>query len=309
MPTWSTSGHRVVGIGEILWDILPAGERLGGAPFNTVAHLRRFGWKAGYVTAVGTDARGRAALEEVNRLGVDPTWIAVNSLPTGSAVVALDAGGNPAFEIATPAAFEAIEPWSAEARPPATDLIVVGTLAQRFEGVRVATQQLAAASPDAVRLYDVNLRNDFEDLGLVVELLEFATVVKLNESEQQVVADGLALPAGPLELFARGLSKRFGLRAVCVTRGSRGAGLLVGDVYEDARSPKTRVIDTVGAGDAFAAALGHGLAMAWPAARILSVANRLGWLVASRPGAVPDWRPEDLLGTVQARCRAPRPPR
>lgn len=298
ISTWPTSGLRVIGIGEILWDILPAGERLGGAPFNTVAHLRRFGWAAGYVTAVGTDARGRTALEEVNRLGVDPAWIAVNTLATGSAVVALDAGGNPEFQIATPAAFEAIEPWPAGSARPACDLIVIGTLAQRFAGVRVATQQLAEASPHAVRLYDVNLRDDFDDLALVVELLEFATVVKLNESEQQVLAQGLALPVGPLETFARALSERFDLGSVCVTRGPRPAGLLIADVYEEAPPPNVRVIDTVGAGDAFAAALGHGLAMAWPVARILSLANRLGSLVASRSGAVPDWKPADLAGNL-----------
>jgi fructokinase len=96
---------RAVGIGEILWDLLPGGERLGGAPFNVVAHLHRFGWDAAFVTAVGNDPRGHEALERARRLGVDTSWIAVSDLPTGVVHVAIDDNGVPDFEIVSPAAY------------------------------------------------------------------------------------------------------------------------------------------------------------------------------------------------------------
>jgi fructokinase len=286
---------RAVGIGEILWDLLPGGERLGGAPFNVVAHLHRFGWDAAFVTAVGNDPRGHEALERARRLGVDTSWIAVSDLPTGVVNVAIDDNGVPDFEIVSPAAYEAVEPWSDEGVPGGFDLQVFGTLAQQFEGTRTATRQLADRSPDAIRLYDVNLRRDRWDIRLVAELLDLATVVKLNDSEARALAACLGLPVEPIEAFARAAARRFGLHAICVTRGADGAGLLLDGEYHEAPAPAVEVIDTVGAGDAFGAALGHGLAMGWPAADILIVANRLGSLVASGEGAILEWKPSDVI--------------
>jgi fructokinase len=286
----------VVGIGELLWDLLPGGPRLGGAPFNAVAHLARFGCRTSYVSAVGRDELGDRAVAEVKRLGVDTSLLQVTEAPTGVARVEIDPDGAPAFEIGSPAAYELLEPPDG-ANPAVAggiDLLVLGTLAQRFAGVREATRQLGHASPHTVRLYDVNLRPGCWDRDLVERTLGQATVVKLNEGELVVLAAVLALPASPIERFARVAADRFHLRGVCVTRGAAGAALLLDDVYREAPAPQVDVVDTVGAGDAFGAGLGYGLLRAWTVSDILSVATRLGSFVASRPGAIPAWDPVDI---------------
>lgn len=287
------AAHTVLGIGELLWDLLPGGERLGGAPFNVVAHLRRFGWRSAYVTAVGTDERGRRALDEARRLGIGTSLIEANDLPTGLVRVWLDAAGVPEYEIVSPAAYEAITagPGRTVVAGDHLDLITFGTLAQRFPGVRAATQLLAEEAPDAIRLYDVNLRRNCWHLGLVEDLLTLANVVKLNQEEQEVLAAGLALPADSTEAFAREASARYALQSVCVTRGPAGAALLLDDAFAEAAAPSVRVVDTVGAGDAFAAVLGKGLVEGLAAAEILEAANRIGALVSSRAGAILDEDP------------------
>jgi fructokinase len=285
-----------VGIGELLWDLLPGGPRLGGAPFNAVAHLARFGCRTRYISAVGRDELGRRAVAEVERLGVDTSLLQINDAPTGVARVELSPDGAPAFEIGSPAAYEQLEP--SDSLDPAVaggvDLIVLGTLAQRFPGMRAATRQIVVANPGAVLLYDVNLRPRCWDRDVVAHVLEQATVVKLNDAEQAELAVALGLPASPTERFARVASDRYHLRGVCVTRGAAGAALLLDDLYREAPAPQVEIVDTVGAGDAFGAGLGYGLIHSWTVSEILSVATRLGSLVASRPGAIPAWDPADI---------------
>ena len=152
---------RVVGIGELVWDLLPAGPRLGGAPFNTVAHLARFGCAAAYVTAVGSDDLGQRALEEIRRLGVRHLARADLGPPDGRRAGATSTRpACPHYEIVSPAAYEAIVPLDGDALELASraDVLVFGTLAQRFPGPRDATRQVIEAAARAVRLYDVNLR-------------------------------------------------------------------------------------------------------------------------------------------------------
>jgi fructokinase len=292
----------VVGVGEILWDLLPDGPRLGGAPFNAIAHLGRFGCRTAFVSAVGRDELGQRAMAEATRLGVSTALIEVNELPTGVVRVDLDQEGVPTYQIVSPAAYEARAPLPPDlAVEGGVDLVVFGTLAQRFEGVRAATEQIVHASPGAARLYDVNLRPGCWDPPLLERLLGLATVVKLNEDEQATLAVTLGLPTSSIERFARAACGRFELRGVCVTRGAAGAALLLDDGYRDAPAPQVDVVDTVGAGDAFAAALGYGLIRSWTASEILSVATRLGAFVAARPGALPDWEPA-TIGIAEKRA-------
>jgi fructokinase len=284
-----------LGIGELLWDLLPGGERLGGAPFNVVAHLRRFGWTSRYVSAVGNDPYGRRALEEAARIGVDTSLIQVNAQPTGLATVRVDAAGEAEYEFVSPAAYETlVAGHGRETLGDQADLIAFGTLAERFPDVRAATHQLANTAPDAVLLYDVNLRRNCWHPALVEHLLTLAAVVKLNRGEQKLLAAELELPVDPIETFASAASERYNLRGDCVTSGPSGAALLLDGTYAEAPTPKAQVVDTVGAGDAFAAALGNGVVEARPVAEILDVATRLGALVASRAGAIPEWTPSDI---------------
>ena len=315
-PSGPVARGRAVGIGELLFDLLPDGPRLGGAPFNVVAHLRRLGLETAYVSTVGRDALGARALAEVGRLGVDASCIAMADVPTGVVRVELDEAGSPTFEIVSPAAYETIEPEQVvafgpaarhaasssdvitHAPPPAFGVLVFGTLAQRFPGVLAATRALAARRP-AVRLYDVNLRSGCWTPELVRELTGLATIVKLNAAEAEALADPLGLPRSGTEQFARALADRAGLRGVCVTRGAEGASLLLGGTFVEVPAVPVVVADTIGAGDAFASGLAAGLVRGWPAGAILDLAARLAALVASRHGAIPDWSPSELGDAVR----------
>lgn len=285
---------QAIGVGELLWDLLPSGPRLGGAPFNVIAHLGRLGCDTGYFTAVGVDELGTRALEEVRRLNVSASFVQIVSASTGVARVRLDAHGVPEYDIVSPAAYEALSAGESTSAVGAFDILVFGTLAQRAEGTAMITRRLAEAQPMAVRLYDVNLRPGCWNISLVEQLLGLATVVKMNEEEASILAEALSLDPDDTMALARSMSARFGLEGVCVTRGSRGAALLSDGTYREAAAVPVEVIDTVGAGDAFAAGLAFGIAVGWTTERVLDLGTRLASLVASRPGAIPDWDPSEL---------------
>ena len=298
---------RALGIGEILWDLLPGGPRLGGAPFNVVAHLNRFGHGVRYATAVGDDELGRRALDILAAEGIGRELVRVlPGRPTGTASVVVDRRGSPEFAIATGVAWEelALDPAAlAETIAWSPDAIVFGTLAQRRQPVVAWTRRLLSALPSSVRLYDVNLRTDGWEPALLEELASLATVLKLSRSEMEVVAGlGWGTTRTP-EAFARAASARFGLRAVCITFGADGAGLLLDGDYLAARPPAVEVVDTVGSGDAFAAALLDGLLRGRQAADVLARAVTLGAFVASRAGALPAWTEADLVRVAGPRRR------
>lgn len=297
-------GPAVLGIGEILWDLLPAGPRLGGAPFNVVAHLRRLGHRAGYLTSVGDDDLGRRALQEIRGLGVDDSLVQVTArVPTGSVGVELDARGIPTFEIRSPAAYE-----HAEARPEVLDrvrrldpyAVVFGTLAQRWPAVNAATHGVLSVLPGALRVYDVNLRKGTWSPGLVAELAREANVLKLNDEEARVLAPLLGLPGTPLLSFAEAAARLFDLRAVCVTQGPAGAVLWTPTGLVEHRGYRVVVADTIGAGDAFTAGLVHAFLAGKEPLAALQLANALGAIVASRPGAIPPWTWPELQALQDA---------
>lgn len=286
---WSTT--TAVGIGELLWDVLPGGATLGGAPLNVVVHLARLGMIVRYVTAVGPDELGQRARAEFRRLGLDESLIQTVNLPTGVARVQIDSAGVPEFEIQSPSAYECLAPL-----PPSTirtlrhaRVLVFGTLAQRSPGMLFTTRRLSEALPAAVRLYDLNLRPGCWDRGLVEALLGLATIAKLNSEEQSILARDFSLPVSSMERFARAAADRFDLRGVCVTRGADGAALLLDDQYVEGASRPVHVADTVGAGDAFSAGLAAGLLAGWPVAAVLDFGSALAATVVSKEGATPEW--------------------
>jgi fructokinase len=292
-----TSAPRVMGIGELLWDVFPDGPRLGGAPFNVIANLRRLGHPAAFVTAVGDDALGERARTAAVELGIDPAFIATSrELPTGTVAVVPDAAGGHRFEVTTPVAYETIgatdevvgriAAWAPEA-------IVFGTLAQRFAGTRDLTGRIARDLGPRECLYDVNLRDGCWTPSLVLDLLPLATVVKVNDEEADVLADVLGCDRTPAAIGER-LAARFGVHTSCVTHGPDGATMWSRGTRSTVAGVPVTIADTVGAGDAFAAALLHGILAGAPAAELLGVANRLGALVASRPGALPDWSVDEV---------------
>jgi len=288
---------RVLGIGELLWDLFPDGPRLGGAPFNVVASMRRLSHPAAFVTAVGDDELGRSAVAAVDELGVDTTFISVApDLPTGTVAVTPDPVEGHRFTIGSPAAYESIgdaDTLVTRLLDLVPEALVYGTLAQRSPAVRELTHRVATEIRPVKRLYDVNLRDGSWTGDLVLDLLRDATVVKLNGDEAVVLA-GLLGSAATGRALAAALAARYGIERLCITRGAAGATLLVGGDEYVVEGIEVDVADTVGAGDAFAAGLLHGLLTDMPPDETLRFANRLGALVASRAGALPVWSATEL---------------
>ena len=290
---------RVLGIGELLWDLLPAGARVGGAPFNVTAHLRRLGCDAAFLTAVGDDDLGQRALAELRGLDIRADLVQVTAdAPTGTVAVTLAGGGLPAYEIRSPVAYERAggdAATLAAASAFAPTAVVFGTLAQRFAPVRAATRSILAAHPGAMRVYDVNLRDGCWTTPLVAELLAEASVLKLNEGEVELLAAALDLPSESLVGFAVAAAARYDLEVVCITQGAAGATAWSPDGVASAAGVAIDVVDTVGAGDAFTAAFVGWLLRGSPVAQALRFGNALGALVASRAGAIPAWDLAELV--------------
>jgi fructokinase len=293
------SGAEVLCVGELLWDSLPAGLFLGGAPFNVAGHLHALGVPVAMLSRVGSDRLAIEAVARITRRGIATDLIqSDDTLPTGFVSVELDPDGTPAYEIAEPAAWDAIEleervlQRAARARA-----IVFGTLAQRAPATRATIRRLCEL--DVPKVFDVNLRPPFDDAEVVRESLDSADVVKLNEGElarldaMLDLGGGLGGRPGDTALHtvreaAQTLGRRFGCGAVCVTRGAGGALLLREGRWSEHPGYRVQVRDTVGAGDAFLAALIPGLLAGAGDAETLRRANLLGAFVATRAGAIPD---------------------
>lgn len=286
--------REIICFGEILWDFLPRGLFLGGAPFNVAYHLKRLGLDPVFVSAVGDDVLGDEALRRVRAMGVPPDWVArIGDLPTGYVQVDLDERGDASYTIAEPVAWDRI-PVGGDliARAADADAMVFGSLAQRGTANRDSLTRLIEACAGMV-VMDVNLRPPHDPPDLVRELARHADCLKMNEDEVfQLV--GLARSEASLEDAMTTLSAQSACERICVTRAADGAAYLRGSEIISARSPKVTVADTVGAGDAFTAALVEALVSgaadsgdnAW-----LARACAVGATVASMDGATPDYDP------------------
>lgn len=320
---------HVVSIGEILWDVFPGRETLGGAPLNFSVNVARLGDSAALISAVGRDPRGGAALDAIRSYGLTTDLIQLSdNLPTGVALVSASPEGDPRFEIPRPAAFDAVQ-LSPRILDSATRLhpnwIYFGTLIQTAPAVEHATRSLldslasargstgtpraasgsngAPGSAPVRGFYDMNLREGHWDLPLVQRLCRLASVLKLNQSEAETLHRLTAPSTQPfsLETFSRQWAAQYQLEAVCITLGPQGCFIYQNGSGYTAPGYPTSVSDTVGAGDAFAAAFLHGYHRGWPALTTARFANALGSIVASRPGAIPSWSVEECLALASSR--------
>jgi fructokinase len=289
---------NILSSGEVLWDVFGDAEHLGGAALNFAAHAKILGHSVSFISAVGDDPRGRRVLARMEAMGLPTRFVGeVKDYPTGIVTVNLDAAGQPHFTIHRPAAYDFPELSEADLRELASqrpDWIYFGTLFQMSPQAKALTLRVFGLNPAARRFYDVNLRENCYVASLVNELMSLATAVKLNDQEVDMIQTMFGWSYRSLEDFCRGTARRFGWEAVCVTRGEAGCVLLVGDKCVEADGYEVRVADTVGAGDAFAAAFLHGMGEGWPAREVADFANRVGALVASRPGGTPSWTIEEV---------------
>ncbi len=296
---------KIISVGEILWDLVDDREFLGGAPLNFALHGAQLGHDVTMVSAVGEDDRGKRALIEIAARGLRTDFIArVPSHPTGTVSVNVSNHGLPSYTIHRPAAYDFPTLAAAPGDGPALDLltspppdwIYFGTLQQLSPVANQLLRMVLDSAPKTRRCYDINLRRDSYTPALIRTLLSSANVLKLNQDEVGEVAALMPNKAqSSLEQFCRAAALAFDLEAVCVTRGAEGCVLLLGNEYATAGAPKVTVADTIGAGDAFCAALLHGIGLNWPAQKIAQFACGVGALVASHAGGSPRWHPAEIV--------------
>jgi fructokinase len=283
---------HVIAVGEILWDLLPAGRELGGAPANFIQHARALGADAALVSRVGDDDLGRQAVDRLRARGVATDLIQVDrAAPTGTVGVEIGPDHQPRFTIHEDVAWDRLTVEdTALAALRTADAVCFGSLAQRSAGAAVR-RLVAAARPGALRIFDINLRSPFVKQEVVEASLGPANVLKLNDQELLMLAGMLGL-AGGEEQQLEALVRRYSLRLVALTRGGQGS-LLVGDGGRSERpAVAVDVADTVGAGDAFSAALTLGLLHGWPLDETNRLAAEVAAFVCSRRGGAPELPPE-----------------
>jgi fructokinase len=280
---------KTVGIGEVLWDLLPVGAQLGGAPANFAYHTHALGANARVITRVGDDDFGRAIRQRFEEQGiVDGTLQVDANAPTGTVTVALSESGIPNYVIHENVAWDGIQitPIALNAVHEA-DAICFGSLAQRSEPSRTTVQKLVgAALPNALRVFDINLRQKYFSGEIIEQSLRLANVLKLNDSELPILAKIFGL-TGSIRQQISLLAIRFDLRLVALTRGPSGSLLFQNGRWSDCPSVPIEVVDTVGAGDAFTAALVLGLLHKMDLDEINELADEIARHVCSCDGATP----------------------
>jgi fructokinase len=301
--------HLILGLGELLWDVLPEGEQLGGAPANFAVMAARLGNHAAILSRIGRDDLGRKAIDCLESLSADASQVQVDlAHETGRVTVSFEAG-QPSYTVHQPAAWDFLDlsdEWVRLAER--ADAICFGSLAQRCLHSRQTIQTLAAQTSSAcVRVFDVNLRAPFYSGEVIQESLELATVMKMNDAELPLVLGLLGLPVDEepategLRLGAERLLGEFPtLEMVAITRGGYGSLLVKRKEWHEHPGIAVKVADTIGAGDAFSAALAHYLLRGAGLPTLNEAGNRWGAWVASQAGAMPVLPDEVKAGITAA---------
>jgi len=281
--------HTVVGIGELLWDDFGKSKRPGGAPANVAFHVSQLGMAGVVISRVGSDPLGDTLLAEITEHGLPAHAIQRDhDHSTGLVTVNMDRADHPTYTIHEDVAWDHIEfDDHLVAVTRQASAICFGTLAQRSVTSRTTIQRVIDTNPNALMVYDVNLRPPWYGRDVLENSLRRCHVVKLNNEEAPVIADLLELGSGDLGEVADALREEFEIQIVCITRGEQGCLVISSDDRVDVPGCRVDIVDTVGAGDAFTAAFVCGLLLNHPLAAIARFANDVGALVASRKGATP----------------------
>ena len=277
----------IVGIGEILWDMLPSGKALGGAPANFAYHATRLGEEGWAVSAIGPDALGREIMDIVAEKRLK-SLISLTDKPTGTVQVELDAKGVPNYTIMEDVAWDNI-PFTPEMEALArrADAVCFGSLVQRRASRESVLRFLRATRPEALKVFDINLRQHYYSREVLEESLQLADILKINDEEIRIVADMFGL--GDDDAAAcRALIDRYALRLVILTKGADGSEVITADEVIPQPAGEAKVVDTVGAGDSFTAAFVVAYLRGASLADAQRQASDTAAYVCSRQGAMPE---------------------
>jgi fructokinase len=280
----------VVGLGELLWDMFPEGKQLGGAPANFAYMAALLGNRGFVASRVGTDKLGADAIWQLKSSGLDTTYIQRDEQhATGTVLVQVDSKGQPEYTICEGVAWDFME-WTERWQELAlfADAVCFGSLAQRCETSRNTIRKfLQSVKPDAARIFDVNLRQSFFSAEVLRIGLLHANIMKVNHEELPRIVELLGEKFKDEVTGAKWLADEFALKLICVTRGHKGSLLYSEGQMDEHLGFQVKVADTVGAGDAFTAALVHHWLRKTPLKEMNIAANRMGAWVASQEGAMP----------------------
>jgi fructokinase len=279
----------MAGIGEVLFDVLPDGERLGGAPINFAYQVNALGGHGIAVSTVGSDQRGQRALRELRANGFDMATISIDrEHPTGYVMAQVNDMGVPAYFFPDDVAWDHLSLTdAARTVAPTLDCVCFGTLAQRSPAARAAILAFIRIVPGgALKIYDLNLRQNFYSAKLIEASLFLADILKLNDEELLILASLFGLSGDDEEMLAA-LADRFSLELSILTRGAKGALLLGKEQRVEHSGHPVALEDTIGAGDAFTAAVALGWLLGHPLPDIADHASRLAAYVCSQKGAMP----------------------
>jgi len=283
---------KVVGIGELLWDMLPQEKQIGGAPCNFAYHAFQAGCRPFVISALGADASGDEILAKFDEFGLDKSFVQrTANLPTGTVTVSLDMNGIPTYIIHENVAWDNIV-WNnpLETLAKNVDAVCFGSLAQR----NTVSQQtilsfLNATKTDCLRVFDINLRQTFYNNETILKSLELANILKLNDDELPVVAELIGLLGNDNELLSQ-LMNRFNLKLIALTKGAKGSLLQTENDQSFMEVTKVQIADTVGAGDSFTAVLVAGLLQNHELKRIHETATQVAAFVCTQDGAMPVYK-------------------
>lgn len=280
----------IAGIGELLWDVLPTEENLGGAPVNFCYHAAALGADARPISTIGDDLRGSAALAVLRTKRLETGSISiVDGYPTGYVTACLDSHGVATYQFPPDVAWDHLNiNDDAHAIAPRLQAVCFGTLAQRSPASRrVIRDYLRLLPSGTLRVFDINLRQHFFDREIIETSLQLCSILKLNEDELDILSSLLGLGGTVIERL-QALQRVGELELVLLTKGPGGSVLLSPREQIEHPGENSRVVDTIGAGDAFTAAVTVGLLHNRPLAEISTTANRIAAYVCGQAGAMPD---------------------
>lgn len=278
----------IVGIGEILWDMLPSGKSLGGAPANFAYHSAYLGAEAWAVSAIGDDPLGHEILDVLKTKKLH-ALLAMSSRPTGIVQVELNASGVPTYNIMENVAWDNI-PFTPEMEALAarTDAVCFGSLVQRMNSRDSVRKFIEATPTSALKVFDINLRQHYYCQDVIEASLRMSDILKINDEEIRIVADLLSLD-GDDEQVCRKLIDAYSLRLVILTKGAQGSVVVTSDEVFSQPAGKVQVIDTVGAGDSFTAAFVNAYLQGLPITQAQKLASDTAAIVCSHKGAMPKY--------------------
>jgi fructokinase len=285
--------HTVIGMGEVLWDLLPDGKILGGAPVNFAYHAMQLGAVGVAVSSVGNDELGREIMDSVNSKGVE-NCIAVNDHPTGTVGVTLK-DGKPDYTIYENVAWDFIEltPEAIKMLQQA-DAICFGTLAQRSAVSHSAIQKALKLVPEnCLKVYDINLRQKYYNKELISESLSIADVFKINDDEVELFKHLFGFEGSEIEVCKK-IKETYSLEYLALTKGEKGSYLFHDSEVSFLPTPLVEVEDTIGAGDSFTSAMVMGILKQQPLNEIHRKAVDISAFVCTQKGATPIL-PEKIL--------------